>query len=266
MAAVSQATSIAYAGEDDAHTVLVEVKAYEDVLEDHRRHGEDDALLADIEKAVALYRQAEGADDQEEAQERLAKLVGATCRRCHEDRIRVAALHAMEAMGHEACARYLKPFLRPVKDEDDEVPTTLLPAIAAAGGVADDRLVRPLLDIVEDSENYTVAAQAVAALGKFKEVRWASHKRILETLGDTLVKDMPGGPSRGHSDPTSGSYIPAKEGSAGNARWGILSVAIPKGLNELTGQEFRTMDDWMAMIREHRHDLKVLFVDRYRDE
>lgn len=265
MTAFAEEASQAEGAEKEAIEVYARVKAYEDVVDDHRRDGADEAVVKDIREAVKLFGEAEKAKDKEKAQERLVKIVGLTCSRMRSDDVRKTALVALGEMGHEDGARYVRRFLEPL-DEGDEVPPTLLPAIEAAACIGDHSLVRYLLKIVDDSENYLVAAKAAEALGKFRDVDFRYHKKILEELGKTLIKDMPGSPSRGKGDPTTGAYIPGKQGDAGTARWSLLSVAIPKALNELTGQQFGTMGDWMAMIDEHERNLKILFVDRYRDD
>lgn len=231
------------------------VADHQDQVEAHRRDKASRELEADLQRTVALFREAEGTPDGTKIQERLIKQVGSLTK-LRDDVVRIAALDALGLMGHEDCARYLKPFLKPTKDVRRQKCT--LAAIDAAGGVADGALVPPLLRIVDKSKNYAVAAKAVQALGKFGHCK-RYRKRVVEELAKTLKRDMPAAPKRGRS--TQDAYLPGKNGSAGTARWTALSRVLPGALNELTGQSISNVGDWLAIVREYRRDLGALFQD-----
>jgi hypothetical protein len=139
-------------------------------------------------------------------------------------------------------------------------------AMAAAGALGHDSLVLPLLKIVENSKNLGVAARAVTALGKFRDSAFSRRKKILLDLTDTLMKDMPGGPSQGKENRQTGDYIPGKSGHGGSARYATLAPLIPQALNELTGQEFQTLEEWMRVVSEQKRNLQDLFLERDEEE
>ena len=230
------------------------VADHEDRVDAHRREKASAALEEDLQHTIALFREAEGTPDADKVQARLIKQVGALTK-VRDDVVRIAALDTLGTLGHKGCARYLKPFLKPYKDERGQERAAA--AIQSAGEVADDALVQPLLKVVDKSKNYSVAAEAVRALGKFRDCK-RHRKRIVEELAKTLRSDMPAAPKPGRD--TGDSYIPGKHGRAGTARWIALSTVLPAALNELTGQDIANVGDWLALIREYRRDLGALFV------
>ncbi len=242
--------------------IMEKVSAHEDQIDDHAKADQVPALQKDMELAVALYKEAAGHPDVKAAREHLVKAVGLLLKRERDADVRKAGLKALGDMGHPDGARYVKSFIEPVKKQDDEVDPWLSTAIDAAGAIGDDSLVLPLLKVVEDSENFRIAALAAQALGKFRHASWRLRKKIVEDLVGTLVKDKPGRARPGKDDPNTGQYIPPASGSSGTDRWGQLSGVIPTALNELTGQHLTRWDDWNLMVRDHKHDLKVLFIDQ----
>lgn len=231
------------------------VERLEERIEDHRREDAARKLDADLELAVDLFHKAADLDDGEEIQESLVREVGALTRK-REEHVRLAALDALGEMGHEKGARYLKRYLKPYRDAKRQKRSRA--AIAAAGKVADDSLVRPLLKIVDRSKNHGLAAKAMLALGQFGDCeRYREH--ILEELVDTLKSDMPAAPKPGRD--AGDTYLPARNGHGGTSRWSTLSRVLPRALNELTGRNMRSVGDWMAMVDEYERDLDVLFVD-----
>lgn len=230
------------------------VDEHEERMETHRREDATKKLRADLRATIALFREAEGVPDGDEVQEQLVKEVGSLTRD-RDDAVRLPAIETLGILGHEDGARYLKRYLKPYEDLDRQ--RRALAAIDAAGKVADDSLVRPLLRIVDRSKSYTMAAKAMEALGHFGDCeRYREH--ILEELVDTLKSDMPAAPKPGRD--TGDTYLPAKNGHAGTSRWATLSRVLPSVLNELTGRSFGTATDWFAIVDEYEHDLDMLFV------
>ena len=235
-------------------TLRERVADHEDRVQTHRRERASRELEGDLQHAVALFREAEGTADAEHVQARLIKQVGSLTK-VRDDVVRIAALETLGLMGHEDCARYVKPFLKPAKDERGQKRAAA--AIEAAREIADDALVLPLLRIVDRSKNYEVAARAVRALGRYGRCE-RYREKILKELAVTLRSDMPAAPKRGRD--TQDSTIPGKQGHGGTARWRALSRVLPRALNELTGQDIASVGDWLALVREHRRDLGALFV------
>jgi hypothetical protein len=240
-------------------TLLARVEANEDRIAAHRRSTERGALAGDLRAAVALYGEASGTSDADKIQARIVKSVGKLCKAVREVNLRRTAIAALGEMGHEAGARYLKPFLKPVSG--DEVSPLTLEAIQSAGRIGDDGLVAPLLLIVDKSKNYAVATRAVEALGGFGEASLKRKMQIVEALTKTIRRDIPAQPKRGRENQATGDYIPGNRGSAGTSRWSTLSVTIPRALGHLTGRRLTNVEDWIQLVRENRRRLDVLFVE-----
>jgi hypothetical protein len=124
----------------------------------------------------------------------------------------------------------------------------------------DETLIDPLMKIVDDSKNVEVAAKSMEALGSF-----GRHKRRREALLEDLVKTVqrvqPGGRGQAgkenQTNPEAGAG--SKTGGNAQARWTALSPVLPKTLNDLTGQNFGSTEDWFAVFKEHKRDLGGLF-------
>jgi hypothetical protein len=207
----------------------------------------------DLESAVALYAEAEGSAHAAKIRARLVKEVGALTKG-RKTSLRVAALAALGRMGDRGAVRYLKPHIRPPRDA--KRVALALAAIEAAAHVRDDALVASLLKVVDKSKNHQVAGAAVRTLAKFGDSK-RYRKRILEELATTLRGDLPSAPKRGHVVGT--KYIPGRHGSAGTERWVALSRIIPTALNELTGQSYGSVYEWMDLVRSHKRRLDDLF-------
>lgn len=236
-------------------SLLERVERHEDRVEAHRKDDASSELQSDLKKAVELFREAAEAPDGEKIQERLVKEVGSLSR-VRDDTVRVAALETLGRMGHEDGARYVKRYLKDYKDAPRQ--RAAMAAVEAAGEVADDSLVRPLLRIVDKTKDMKLAARAVHALGGFGDSK-RYRERIVEELIDTLKRDMPAAPKPGRD--AGDTYLPAKNGHAGTSRWSVLSRAVPQSLNELTGRKLGSLSDWIAMVDEYERDLDLLFVD-----
>ena len=236
-------------------TLQERVAALEERVDAHRRDKAVGDLAEDLEQTLILFKEAERTQDGDRVQARLVKMVGSLTK-VRDDVVRIPALDALGSMGHEDGATYLKPFLKATLDERAQKRSAA--AIDAAGEVADDALVLPLLKIVDKSKSYALAAKAAQALGRFRSSK-RFRERIVEELAGTLKRDMPGRPKPGRDTPD--AYIPGKNGTAGTARWAALAGVLPGALNQLTGQRIGSIGEWLTIIHEYRRDLGVLFVD-----
>jgi len=235
-----------------------DVDQLEVALRDHRRADDAAAISKDLEQAVDLYQGIPKEED--DLRSRVVKLVGDVTRE-RDETVRLATFKALGTMGHEDGARFLKTWLKPRKDEHYAKLT--IGAIEAAGRIADDSLVVPLLRVVDKSKNYRVAAAAMQALGCFGRCK-RYRVRILEELSKTLMPDMPSRPKRGHEKDD--TYIPPKNGTAGTSRWAALSPVLPGALNDLTGRTLNGIGEWLDMVDDYKNDLDVLFVDRDEEQ
>ena len=131
-----------------------------------------------------------------------------------------------------------------------------------AAVLPDDSLVEPLLAMVEDSKNFSVAGRAMETLGAFGTVK-RKREKILETLAKTTERVKPGGQPRhgatsNESNPEGG--LGSSQGGTA-ARWSVLSPILPKTLNKLTGRSYPTPDEWFIAVKENKGRLKGLFVE-----
>ena len=245
---------------DEEQSFEDRIKEHEALVKAHKTEKDYAGLVADIDAAVKLFEESKAIEDERErnkAQEKIVKLVGSLSK-TREDSVAKAAILALGTMGHEDGAKYVKPHLRPVKDS--QASSLTVAAIESAGKIHADSLVTPLLNMVEKSKNYTVAARAMRALGKFGSSKRYRGK-ILETLAATVHKSKPGNRVRQKENKSNpdGGYIGGVGGS--QARWRTLGPVLPEALNELTGQRFPTAEDWFDVVKEYDGNLDVLFSD-----
>ncbi|MHC5011603.1 MAG: HEAT repeat domain-containing protein [Planctomycetota bacterium] len=247
--------------DDEDISLTDRVKALEDEIDGHRRDKAIEALVDDITAAHELFTEAgegEVTRESEAAQKRLVKMVGSLTK-MRDDTVATAAVVTLGEIGHEAGARYLKSFLRPVDTRDAE--PVVREAIQAAAKIGDDSLVVPLLNMVERSDNYAIAATAMRALGKFGDSR-RYRRRILESLVKSVQKNQPGGRPRYKPNQVKPEApVGRNYGTGAQARWQALAPVLPEVLNELTGQRFASASDWFDVTRENKRNLNVLFSD-----
>jgi hypothetical protein len=233
-----------------------EAAALEDAVQEHEKAGDVALLVADVGRAAALYARADTAQH-EEVRDAMVDLVCDLVRSRAEE-VEVAALRGLGQMGDEDGYRAIKPYLRP--HDDPEYREALRTAIEVSGLARHDRLVSPLIRMVEKSENYTVAADAMTALSHYSDSRL--RERIVESLAKTVAKNKPSGGWTRSKKTQSGDDVGQKQGTGASDRWATLSPKLVETLNTLTGQKFIAPGDWFDMIDEYERDLSVLFVDR----
>jgi hypothetical protein len=246
----------------DETDLSARVTAHLALIAEHEKAGDPAALVMDVKTAVALFQEAAA---EEKVQLELVKAVGGLSK-SRDETLAIAAIGALGEMKHEEGAKYLKSHLR-VFDED-VVDPVVTAAIEASGQIAADGAVAALIKMVEKSENYDVAAKAMRALGNFGRSR--HRTKILEALVDTTKRVKPGGPPRRGGPPESpaggagsGEPPPMTNPNRGStARWGVLAPVLPEALNQLTGQQFPSADDWFDLVDEHKRNLNDLFRNR----
>lgn len=226
-----------------------------------------DALVHDASAAADLYKEAEGKDA---FKDRALAIVGGLTKH-KDDGVCKASLITLGDIGDLRGARFLRPNLRPM--DEGKVPVAVDVSIDVAKKIPDTSLVEPLLAMVDSSKNYAVAAKALDALGAFGAIK-NKRERILVELTKTVMKNRPGqkGQAGGGGGEDTGSGPSGSDGNIGGdaygnpnggnaARWPALSAALPKALNELTGTSCNSAEDWSTMVKEHKDNLKVLFVN-----
>lgn len=229
-----------------------------DSVADHKRAKDADALLIDIRAVVSLHEQATA-----DAKIRKAsvKLVGGLTRgRIICSTVAVAALDGLGRMGDPEGARYVESRLKRMPN-NAKATTVMRAAIGAAKLLCDDSFVNPLLKIVKDSKNFTLAAQAVETLGKFRHCK-RKRVKILKTLVDTTAKDRPGLKGRSKDPIPNDQY--RHTGELARNRWQALSRVLPAALFELTRNESMkgaSADWWIDAVTNNKRNLSALFCD-----
>jgi hypothetical protein len=213
-----------------------------------------DALCQDAQAAAELFKEAEGKSP---FRERLLKILN-TLAGNKEDAVCKAAITAAGDTGdQDGAAKILRRFLRPTDSPDPSA--ALVTSIEVVEKVPDPSLVEPLLNIVTESKNYTVAANAMQALGCFKDAK-KKREKILEELTKTVLKDKPGVTPRAYrenqTNPDGAS--PGNQAGAQN-RWVTLSTVLATALNKLTGQNISTPEEWGEAVKSRKGRLGDLF-------
>lgn len=233
----------ARAGGDEGSTLNARIAEHSRRLAEDRRDRDIHGIHEEIWNAVALYREAQGADACQTLGAKLVREVGALCRH-GDDRIRRAAIEALGAMRDEGGARYLRPFLKPGSEKPAD-PLTLA-AIDSSAAVRDASLVDPLLRIVERCPCPLATRRAVEALSGYCQVE---SKRVEIVLG-LLAAARAEAPADEDA---------ARASEEDLARWRALSAAVPPALSRLTGHEASTLDEWFRLVDERKGDVSGLF-------
>lgn len=215
------------------------------------------AMRALIDSAGDLY---EDCCDEEKLQLAVLKFTGTAGKGTKGHEIKVKVLEELAEIGDLRAARYVKSYLR--QPDPKRASDTLKAAVEAASHLPDSSLVAPLLKIVTRSKTTGIMAEAVYALGKFGDAK--KHRvRILETLVDEARKVKPGNRPRmrGSQDSLNGNGTPYGRESGPGARWAALSSSVPVALRELTGQDVRSLSEWMNLVKEHKGKYAGLFAN-----
>ena len=248
---------VADAAPDEAELAALQAKANElkRTITIHKRANEPAVIAADIWATVSLYREC--GEDKETSRLRLSlvRMVGDLTKSRH-DRVRRTALDALGELEDENGTRFVKPLLKP--DRDDEPNPVTLAAIDAAASIGADDFVVPLLRIVDRSRCHEEASEAMSALARFSHSE-KQRERIVKELAKTLTRAR-------NKAPVVIAKAPATDPAAENkeippSRWTTLAPLLPEVLNELTGQDINHPDEWLDMVEDNRRDVGKLFLD-----
>jgi hypothetical protein len=121
-----------------------------------------------------------------------------------------------------------------------------LAILKAAGAIADDRAIDPLLELAAKAKAVAIAREATDALGGFGQ----SKKRRVGVLEELVSLGVRTKPSSGAGKAAS----PAAE-----ERWKEVGPAIIRALNKLTGQNYQQFDDWYDIYKQNEKSLGKLF-------
>lgn len=259
-------TPTVYGADSGGEDVQERFKILKKDLLAHKKAKELRKLREDVKAAEKLYLDAENED---ELRVEIVNLVGSLTKTKRNEQIVIMGLHGLGDLGDPRGAKYVRAKLRQprVKESSD----VLEAAVATAADVVEISLVAPLLKIVTKSKTYGVAADAIQSLGRYRDCE-KKRVHILRTLVETVRKDRAGGISGGggasggarggsggtSTDPDQGP-LPQARGGATSGRWTALSRVLPGAMNDLTGLDIASVDDWIELVRENRSSLASLF-------
>ncbi len=259
------AEPVANAADTSGEDVLERYKVIEKDLKAHKKAKELRKLREDIKSLEKLYVDAEHDDD---VRVKIVNLVGSLTKAKRNEQMVIMGLHGLGDLGDPRGAKFVRAKLR--QPNVKQASNTLEAAVATAADVVHPSLVAPLLKIVCKSKTLGVAADAIQSLGRYGRCE-KKRVRILTTIVDSVRKDRTGGVAGGggsggarggsggtSTNPEQGPLPPARAGSTSN-RWGTLSRVLPGAMNELTGQDIGTADEWIDLVRDSRGSLGDIF-------
>ena len=166
-----------------------------------------------------------------------------------------ARLLAAETLGKlndpKGAYKQLKPLWPNAKDETvDPLP---LSVVRSVGLLAPEAAIGPLVDLASKAKDPNAARYAIASLGYYGYSK--SRTRVLKELATLLGKLKPGrfGGSGGRGS-----------GEAARQRYQFLYQTIVSALNELTGRELTTPEEWESLYKQNKKKLEKLFVQSRR--
>lgn len=222
-------------------------------LRQHVKDKATDAIRADV---VAIGKAYASVDAKGQ------KLLGAALtfvgKSVQEEPVRKAVLEAVGETKDKALSGVLRPFL--AQPDKKVLPPLLKPALEAAGKLADEELVVPIMAIVKDSKHTEAAAMAMRAFAGYGTSKKARNG-IVRDLIATVAKDQPGVGKRWEKDGDSGPYETARTrtGEETQTRYQALSAALVPTLNAMTGQNCGSAEDWFALFEKYKSSPGDLF-------
>ena len=228
-----------FAEDDDPNAVPKELIAS---LSELRKAGDVSGLQEAVERVPHVY-----ADTMDKAlRSKMCAEVGKILKDKDAGAARSSAAEVLTQLDDPKTAwKYLSKVLPDPKWE--EVDAFYIVVIDSAGKVAYPKSVKALLELAAKSKDNQVAAHAVMALGNFGEDKRA-RVTVLEELMSVVQRIKPGHSTSKQTSPE------AME------RWGTIQPAMLGALNQLTGQNVATFEDWEELWREHKRNPKSLFI------
>src|SRR5262245_37387598 len=169
------------------------------------------------------------------------------------------AIKTIGDTGDSSTFKSIKSYLQ--QPNPKEVPPFLIDALEATGKIKADDGVPIMIGIVENSKRFEASTAAMKALGKFGASK-RMRNRIVTDLVSTVRKDVPGvgyDPDKG--DPSQ-RQKKVRTGDEAASRWDALSAALVPCLNELTGQNAASAQDWFSLFDQYKRNLDSLFVTK----
>jgi hypothetical protein len=235
----------------EAEEAAARVTELEKAVQVHKADKDAVALRKDLDDLVAEHKKA--ADPKLRA--RVNALLGTVLKATDDESFERDALKAIGDLGDPDNWRHVRSYCQ--QSDPKVAPALINEGLECAGKLKNDDAVPHLLRIVEKSKVFPVAASAMRALGNFGASK-RQRTRILSELVTTVRKNVPGGRGMSKYDPTSGESVGGKNPGE-ETRWGTLSPAMVAALNQLTGQNVSTPQDWFDLYDRYKKNLGDLF-------
>ncbi|MFO0932137.1 MAG: hypothetical protein U1E39_05455 [Planctomycetota bacterium] len=221
-----------------------------------RQHVKDKATDAVRSDVVAIGKGFAAADAK--GQKLLAAALTFVAKNVQDEPVRKAVIEAVGETKDKTLSGVLRPFL--AQPDKKVMPPLLKPALEAAGKLADEELVAPLMAIVKDSKHMEAAALALKAFAGYGASKKARNGIVRDLIG-TVAKDQPGVGKRWEKDGDSGPYETARTrtGDETQTRYQALSAALVPTLNAMTGQNCGSAEDWFALFERYKSSPGDLF-------
>lgn len=228
------------------------VTDHEALVAQHVKEKAVQALLQDAKAACTLHKEVVARDD---LRPRVLATLEVIVKNVKDDGGRKIALDCVGSTGDLNGMKIVRPYLKqPDREKSNPV---LLCAIQVAGKLPVSESVEVLLAMVEDSKVLDVATAALESLGSFGKVK-SKREKILTELCKTVARWVPSTVRKPKS--TGGAEDPGSTNGGGEAsqRWTTLAPVLPKTLNQLTGQNVNTAEQWFQVVKDTK-DLGSLF-------
>lgn len=204
-----------------------------------RKAGDQSELSQAVDEVADIYKRTGPAAEKT----KLRKELGKIAKQKDLGMARSAAVRALVALDDPKLAWQELSSLLPAA-KVAEASDLDLSVVQAAGGLAQDKAVKPLLGLVGKAKDPRLAAAAAEALGGFR----TPPKTRLFVLKELFA---------------AGARLAAAAGAEGAKeavveRWKVLDPAFTQGLNQVSGQTLTSFEEWRALWETHKADPKQI--------
>lgn len=237
---------------------LTKVTELETLITQHQKEKAMQALCLDAKTAAGFHKEFASRED---LQKRCIGCLETVLKTVKEESDKKTVLETVGSTESPDAVRLVKPYLR--QPDPEKSSPVLLCAIRVAAMIPASETVEPLLALFEDSKEMGVASAALESLGAFGKIK-SKRVKILTTCTKEIERVQPGTSARPKSG--SGGVSPgydnppgSSKGQAGAAgRWATLAPLLPKAMNQLTGQNLGSPQQWFQVVKDTT-DLNSLF-------
>lgn len=205
--------------------------------------GKDDGALTTLaKKSAPLYKATQDAP----SKAALMKALGSMLKNPKLSSSRKAALDAMieSEDGKEAWKAIQSQY--PADDLDDPERFNL-DFIKAVGALHPDAAIDRLLESFRKGKQADVSAAAITALGNYHKSK--QRERVFEEIVKAARNMVPSKSATANASPET------------IARWAVISPALGKALDTLTGDTVGDPSEWFKKYNDAKKNLKTLFKD-----